>query len=67
MIRDEEEIYKAILGTTDLGVSAADSTDGEAEKRSWKVNETPGQNSTSITCSWKPGANDLSFCSASVI
>lgn len=32
MIKEEEEICEAIPGTTDLGVSAADSTDGEAEK-----------------------------------
>lgn len=32
MTRDEEEICEAIPGATDLGVSAADSTDGEAEK-----------------------------------
>lgn len=29
MIRDKEEICEAIPGATDLGVSAADSTDGE--------------------------------------
>lgn len=32
MIRDEEEIYKAIPGAIDLGVPAADSTDGETGK-----------------------------------
>lgn len=32
MIKDEEEIYEAIPGATDLGVSAADSADENAEK-----------------------------------
>lgn len=45
----EEEISKAIPGATDLGVSAADSTDGESGKGSGKVGEIHIQNSTSTT------------------